>query len=232
MNIIIIYKSICQFIIKSKLIIAIILCFWVNDTLAQSNDWELKEIIRQRYYKDYVKDFYLIHFGKDSVKAQLTYRYTELYSSYFNKYRFFVISLTNGGSVAMTYCITSTGEILDKYFINYNALLVDSKVKLNSLEKSILVYLIADERPLNWIITSDTTFNKCLTSNDFKRYALEDRRGNLYKNYPVRFRKNNASFYVYKINMSNDDREIIKYNFRYKKGELKSIEYKFICTDN
>ncbi|MDP3928694.1 MAG: hypothetical protein Q8R57_06705 [Bacteroidota bacterium] len=232
MNLIITSKNIYQPILKSKFIVIIVFCFFVKIAFAQINDLELKETIRQKYYKDYVDYYYLRHFGKDREKVEIKYRYTEKFTNYFNSYKFFFIQVTNGPSVGMNYCISNEDKIINNYFLDYIDLLGDSKKRLNNLEKSIIVNLVADGRPLNWLITSDTTFYKHLSSNDFKRFALKDSRGNLYKGYPVRFRRNIVSFYVYKINMNNDNREIIKYTFRYKKNMLKSIEYKFICKDN
>lgn len=153
MNTIIIYKNICLLIIKSRYIAAFTLIFLVKNAVAQISEWELKNIIKQRYYEDCVKQYYLPLFGKDSVKIKPEYVFVELFSNYFNSYRFFVINLVGGSSIAMTYCISNKGEILENYFISCDALLSDSKVKLNNLEKSMLIYLAVAKRPLSAIVT-------------------------------------------------------------------------------
>lgn len=232
MNTIIIYKNICQLITKNRHIAAFALIFLVKNVVAQTSEWELKNIIKQRYYKDCVKEYYLPLFGKDSVKIKPEYVFVELFSNYFNSYRFFVINLAGGSSIAMTYCISNKGEILENYFISYNALLSDSKVKLNNLEKSIIVYLAVAERPLSAIVTSDTTINKLLSSEDFKRYELQDKRYEYYKHYPIKVGKKRVSFYIHRVNINNAKSEIIKLIFYYKKDFLVKTEQLFITQVN
>jgi len=228
MNTIIIYKNICRLIIKNRYIAAFALIFLVKNVVAQTSEWELKYIIKQRYYIDYVKPYYLPLFGKDSVKIKPEYVFLELFGNYFNNHRLFEIRLAGGHNVPMIYCISNKGEILENYFISYNALLSDSKVKLNNLEKSMLIYLAVGEKPVNEIVTSDTTFNKLLSSEDFKRYSIKNSRYEYYKHYPTIIRRKRVSFYVHRFNINNFKREIVKYTYHYKKGYLIKMEQLFI----
>ena len=83
---------------KNKILaVLFVIIFNTSYCKAQLYKEELYEIIQKRYYNEYVKDYYLINFGKDSIKIKLSYVFKEFFIGYFNNYRIFQISLSGYG---------------------------------------------------------------------------------------------------------------------------------------
>jgi len=237
MNITIIHKNIFLLIGKNKILaVLFVIIFNTSYCKAQLYKEELYEIIQKRYYNEYVKDYYLINFGKDSIKIKLSYVFKEFFIGYFNNYRIFQISLSGYGNISMIYFVNINGNIIGNYFIAFNSFLNDSKIKLSNFEKSLFLFLVTSDRPLNCVITNEKLLKKLSVqlSKDFTRnIATEDDDGAFnFNEYPFRITKNKVSFYVYSTNIDTDKKEITKNTYFFKKGLLVKKGEEFIKEVN
>ena len=213
----------------SKVFFFILLLFSFNG-FAQISEQELISRCEEQFYKDYVSKYLLPNFGSDSSRIKVEYQAEEILKAGFKMHSFFRIRMNSPHSFSSTYCIRKNDGIIlidpDTHMLN--ELLNDCLFPLTILDKSMVIFIAVQIRPLKGILAnmdsslSDSSpFRKEIYQNCIRKVDINGRP--FTKSYCIAAKRNTISFFVYDVNMNDACSKVSKYSYIYKNGQLKEI---------